>query len=889
MNLLKKIQTRFRALFQKSQLDADMAEEMRSHVEMRTQENIESGMAPEEARFAALRQFGWTESIKEECREQRGIRWLENLVQDIRFGVRQLRKNPGFTAVAVLTLALGIGANTVVFSVAKTVLFRQLGFGASDRLMWIRLLNTQTGTTEDRLSVRDMEDIRESARSFESLALVGSPGATWEQSDRTEELLALSVTANLADLLGVRPTLGRMFLPSDADESSAPVVLISYELWQARFAGRPEVLGQKLRLNGKSHTVVGVLPQRLEFPVERAPWVGTGSGLKAGVQPFWFPMRLRGQDRASRDERGSLGLGRLKPGVTEAAAQSELAVLGRRLAADHPETNNRWGFDLISFRVQILGRTRQGIPILAGAVAAVLLICCVNLANLLLARGVARQREVAMRLALGAGRRRLVQSLMIESVLLSLLGGGLGLALAKGGLEGIRVLGSNNLPFIREATVDGAVIGFTARLSLLSALVFGLWPAWRQSGVEPAGSLRTGARSTAGPPIRAWQRGLLVGQVAVVLVLLASAGLLLESFRRLMAQDLGYHPRAVIALDLSTPGLPTNEAVCQMYRALCARLAAMPGVEAAGTISSAPLTGKWTFDEKVQLPDRPVPEAERPLLAAAFVGFDYFQAMGIPLVDGRFFRDADLKAEGYGRMVILNQAAASLLFPGRPAVGGRFTVGSNKDRVLEVVGVVKDTREVRLEDKPQPRFYWHYAFSGAQVVVRSVVPSPALIPLLRETVRQTDRRFVIDEIKPMTEIVSGTVAERRFLMAMLAAYAVMALAIAAVGIFGVVAYQVAQRTNEFGIRLALGASPGGLLRLVLLQAGSWMLAGLAIGLALSLATTRMLASQIFGLSPHDPLLLTAVSLLLLVVALLASFLPARRATRVSPMEALRHE
>ena len=810
-------------------------------------------------------------------------------MNDLKFAFRQLLKNPGFTAVAVLTLALGIGANTVVFSVAKTVLFRPLGFETPDRLMWVRLLNTQTGSIEERVSWREMEDIRESTRSLESLATFGSGGTIWEDGDRAEVLPELNVTPNLADVLRIRPALGRMLLPSDTEESAQPVVMISHELWQARFSGSPEIIGQTLRLDEKIHTVVGVLPPGLQFPLERAPSAGTGSGVKAGLQSFWFPKGVRGDDAVSRGARMFLAVGRLKPTVTMETARAELAALGQRLAADHPETNRHWNFEIVSFRDQVLGITRQGIPILAAAVAAVLLICCVNLANLLLARGAARQRELAVRLALGAGRTRLVQALMMESILLALFGGALGIALAEGALRGVRALASANVPFIREAAVDGVALLFTIGLSLMTAVVFGLFPALRQSRIEATESLRTGARTTGGPQIRAWQRGLMIAQVAVVMVLLASAGLLLESFRRLMGQDLGYKPHSAITIDLNTWGVPTNEEVCRLYRELHSRLSALPGVQSVGTISSTPLTGKWTFDERVQVFGQPVPEAERPSLAATFVAFDYFQAMGIPLLDGRFFRDAELKDNGYGQIVILNQAAATLLFPGRSAVGGRFTVGSNKDRVLEVVGVVKDTRDVRLEEKPQPRFYWQYAFNGAQIVISSAIPSRALMPLLRDTVQQADRRIHIHEIKPMTEIVSGTVAERRFLMAMLAAYAAVALGIAAVGIFGVVACQVAQRTNEFGVRLALGASPGGLLRLVLWQASRLLLFGLAIGLAFSFATNRLLASQLFGLSPHDPLLLMTVSVLLLLVALLASFLPARRAARVDPMEALRYE
>jgi predicted permease len=503
---------------------------------------------------------------------------------------------------------------------------------------------------------------------------------------------------------------------------------------------------------------------------------------------------------------------------------------------------------------------------------------------------VKRQRELAVRLALGAGRGRLVRSLMIESLLLSLLGGGAGIALANGALRVIQNLAATTIPFIREATLDGIAVGFTVALSLFTAFVFGLLPALRQSRAEAADTLRTGTRSTGGPQIRAWQRGLLIAQIAVVLVLLTSAGLLIESFRRLLGQDLGYQPRSVVMLDLKTSGIfDTNGDVCRMYRALRARLAALPGVEAVGTVSSAPLTGKWTFNERPDIVGQSVPPAERPSLAATFVAFDYFQAMGIPLLDGRFFRDDELDEDGYGQIVMLNEAGAKILFPDRSAVGGRFTVGSNPDRILEVIGVVQDTRDVRLEDNPQPRFYWQYAFGGAQVVVRSSASAEALIPMLRDAVKETDTRVELGSLRTMTEIVASTVAERRFLLIMTASYAAVALVIAAIGIFGVVSYQVAQRQNEFGVRLALGATPPSLMRLVLLQAGRLALTGLALGLALSFATNRLIASQLFGVSPHDPILLGTVGFTLLFVALLASLLPARRAARVDPMVALRSE
>lgn len=585
-----------------------------------------------------------------------------------------------------------------------------------------------------------------------------------------------------------------------------------------------------------------------------------------------------------------LGIGRLRSDVSESAARAELAALSARLSEDFPETNRHLSFDLLSFREQVFGRTLRGVPLLGAAVAAVLLICCVNLANLFLARGVTRQRELAVRLALGAGRWRLVRALMMESLLLALVGGITGIALASGGLQVIRKLSVSIVPFIHEARLDGTAIGFTAGVSLLTAFAFGLLPALRLSRVEATDSLRTGTRTTGSPQIRVWQRGLLVGQVAIVLVLLTAAGLLLESFRRLLAQDLGYQPKSVLALDLTTSGsFETNGDVCRMYRALRERLAALPGVEAVGTVSSAPLTGKWTFDERPQVVGSPVPEADRPTVGARFVAFDYFQAMGTPLLEGRFFRDSELSDDGYGQLVILNEAAAAVLFPGRSAIGGQFTVGSNPDRMLEVIGVVKDTRDVRLEEQPQPRFYWQYAFGGAQVVVRSSAPDEVIMPMLQDAVEATDSRVRLNSMTPMAEVVSASVAERRFLMIMLATYAIVALGIAAVGIFGVVGYQVAQRINEFGVRLALGASPGGLLRLVLWQAGRLVLTGLLAGLVVSSATNRLLANQLFGLSPHDPWLLTSVSALLLLVALVASVFPARRAARVDPMVALRAE
>jgi putative ABC transport system permease protein len=608
----------------------------------------------------------------------------------------------------VLTLALGIGANSVVFSVAKTVFYRSLGLESAEQLAWVRWILPQSTGREDLLSWTDLEDLRAGAQSFQALAMFTSYGRNWEHDDQEEELSTLHATASLGEVLRIKPVLGRMLLSEDEEAGAGKVALISYELWQSRFGGDPGVIGQSLRLENANHTVVGVLPAELHFPLERERGTGTGSVVKGGVHAMWAPLRVQDEDRRSRGARMMRVIGRLRPGVTHGYAQAELATLSQRLAKDHPESNRGGHFESIGFREEILGRNQQGIPILVFAVAAVLIVCCVNLANLLLARGTARQREIAVRMALGASRGQIMRSMLTESLLLSLAGGGLGLAMAYLALQAIRTLGASSVPFIREVSIDGWVVMFTTALSVLTALMFGGVPAWRQSGISAADTLRAGVRATGGREIRVWQRTLLTGQIAALVVLLAAAGLLIESFRRLVGQDLGYQPQSVVMMDIRAQGFKTNGDMCRMYRVLRERLAALPGVRAVGTMSSVPLTGKWTFSErpKVLGEAEALPEAARPRVEASFVAFDYFQAMGIPLIEGRFFRDLELDDNGYGKIVLLNESAAARLFPERSAVGGRFTVGSNPDRVLEVIGVVKDTRDVRLEEAPQPRFYW---------------------------------------------------------------------------------------------------------------------------------------------------------------------------------------
>lgn len=810
------------------------------------------------------------------------------MIRDIVMAVRSLLQRPGFTSAAVLILATGIGANTAMFAAAKAVLFRPLGFEEADQLVWLRSTREATGDADPEVSWREIEDVRGASTAFQALGTFGARSGPWEGNGITEDIDAIEVTQGLIEALRLRSVLGRTLQSSDAVEGAEAVAMVSEEFWRSRLGGRPEVLGHRLRWDRREFTVVGVVPAGFEFPIERLKPTGTGSGLPTGVKAIWLPQSApKGHDLTSRAARMFLALGRLAPGVPVESARAEVEAIGRRVALEHPETNRGFGLGLLSLRDQVLGRTRQALPLVAVAVAAVLLMGCVNLAHLLVARGVERHREMALRLALGAGRRRLLRSAIIEGAGLAVIGGGLGLGVAVLTLQAMRRLGGGHIPFLGEAVVDATSVVFTVGLSVFTVLVFGLVPAWRLTRIDPADALRAGARASSMPGMRRWHQGMLLGQTAAVLVLLLSSVLLLESYRRLMGLDLGYRPDSVLTLDVASRDFATNGDVCRMYRRLRGLLASIPGVTAVGTISSVPLTSQWNINEKPQVVGRPVPEADRPVIAANFVAFDYFQAMRIPLVEGRYFFEGELNDDGYGQKVILNQAAAKTLFPGTSAVGGRFTVGSNPDRVLEVIGVVRDTRDVRLEDEARPRFYWQYAFGGAQVVVRTERTPEALVPRIYERLADFDSRVQIKQVRTMREILSETVAERRFLMVLLTAYTAVALSLATFGVFAVASYQVSRRRTEFGIRLALGSTQGGLFRLVLAQVAIPVTAGIAVGLGLSFATGRALASEVFGLSPYNPWVLGGGGVLLFLAAAAAGLLPARRAASTHPMESLR--
>lgn len=566
-----------------------------------------------------------------------------------------------------------------------------------------------------------------------------------------------------------------------------------------------------------------------------------------------------------------------------------MQVVGERLAGEFPASNGRWDFRWVALRDRELGGWKWGLPLLAVAVAGVLLVCCLNVANLLLARCVVREREFAVRRALGASSSRLVFGLLMEGLVLATVGGAAGIALAQAGLHVVRRRGIGVIPWVVEVQLDGTVLGFVLGLSLTSALLVALLPAWWQLRGRPMAVLGAAGRITLGTSVHAWQRGLLVAQIAIVLAVLSSTALLGESLRRLLNQDLGFRPDAVLAMDLQTPNFPSNEAVLRTYQRLRERLLTLPGVTAVGAISSVPLTGKWTFSERANVVGQSRPAAEQPLLAATFVAFDYFQALQIALLEGRFFQEDELHGDGNGPEIILNASAARALFPDGHAVGRRLTMNSSPERLLEVVGVVNDTRDVRLEERPPPRMYWHYPLGSAQVVVRSSASLGTLMESIRRVVPQVDGRLRIEHLRPLDDVILGTIAQRRLVWLLLVAYAGLALVIAAVGVFAIVHFQVARRVPEFGIRLTLGATGGGVVRLVLGEILRSVAGGLILGLGLALLSNRWIAAELYEVSPRDPGLLLGVAAGLLLVALVAGWFPARRAAVVDPVLALRSE
>jgi predicted permease len=819
---------------------------------------------------------------------------MQTLLQDLRYGARVLAKSPGFTAVAVVTLALGIGANTAIFSVVNAVLLRPLAYREPERIV------TVLHEGQHPVSPANFLDFRASSRSFDGAAAAEAWGGALDGGGSPEMVSGLRMGEGLFGLLGVPPLVGRTLQPDDYTAGRDRVLVLSHKLWQRMFGGDPAVVGRQLSLSGESYTVVGVMPPEFQFP----PFWSTRAEM-------WTPLDL--SSRAANRGANSLRVfARLKPGVAMEQARAEAETISRQLAAAYPETNAGRSLRVDPLNEKVVGNIRPALLVLAAAVAFVLLIACANVACLLLVRTAARQRETAVRVALGATRGRILRQLLAESLLLSLGGALVGVLLAVWGVDWLTSLLAGNstsfsirLPRAGEIKVDGAALAFTFAVSVVTGVLFGLAPALAASKPDLTHALKEGGRGAAGGR-RRLRESLVVAELALALVLLVGAGLLISSFVKLQQVDPGFDPKNVLSLTVSLVGAPqyvgpSREAY---YRQLTGRLEAVPGVEAVGAINHLPLAGDL-WGRSIVIEGRPLPPpGQREGAAFRVTRPGYFRAMGIALRAGRDFTERD--APDAPGVVIVNETLARLQWPGEDPLGKRLTLDDPRDtsrapQWLTVVGVAKAVKQASWTDAPSNEIYLPFQQSGSfyagrggpftsmTLVVRTAVEAQSLAATVQEAVRSLDRTLPVSNVVSLEQVVRDTLWQPRFSLQLIGLLAGVALLLAAVGLYGVMAYTVAERTREVGIRLALGAQRGDVLRLVVGQGMKLALAGVGIGLLAALALTRLMTRLLFEVSATDPRTFAAISALLAAVALAACWIPARRAAKTDPMVALRYE
>lgn len=866
-------------MFRQKRNASDFGAEIEAHLHLETERLRDEGLSAEDARAAARRGFGNLTRVEERFYESRRWLWWEHLWQDVRFGLRVLTKSPGFTSIAVLALALGIGANTAMFSVIEAVLLRPLSYSNEDRLVSVASMWERGGvTTPYSCSPPDFFDWRDQNRSFSSMFAFHTGERALTGRGDAKRVRAVIATAGIFPTLEAHPIIGREFTAEENRKGADHLAVVSYAFWQAEFGGLPDAVGKTIDLDSEPYTIIGVMPRDFRFPLR-----GSDAYL-----PIGFDDRVMTQ----RGAHFLSVLGRLKPGVSVAQANEDLLAIMAELRRLYPDKDGKWGVHAERWSRRLVGDIRPALLVLLGAVGLVALIACANVCNLLLARATVRQRELAMRRALGAGRLRIVRQIVTESLLLAIFAGAASLLLAHWALLGIVRFGPEDIPRLASVGLNTAVLTFTLGISVFSALLFALIPALRSSTMEVNGLLKSSGSSSR-------QAGrarsiLLVGEVALSLMLLAGAGLLVRSFVGLRSLSPGFAPKGVLTLDVSVPDAHyKNSLALEAYwdQAL-AKLGGLPGVTSVDAVTPLPLSGDdWSSSFSVE--GRNIPEKDQPSAELRWATPNYFRDLTIPLVKGRTFRDADRL--GAARVLLISETAARMFFPAGDAIGQKVNFGARggyEKNEGEIVGIVGDVRHFGLDAPIAPTFYVPLSqagVDGATVLVRTQGSPAALGQTARKLMQEIDRDALVGEPVLFETVVANSLGQRRFYMMLMGAFAALALALAAVGLYGVISYSVAQRTQEIGIRVAVGAARWQVVSMVMTNGLRLVLLGLAVGEAMALMLQRTMRGLLVGVSATDALALLVAAGVLLLVAILACYVPAWRAARMDPLVALRVE
>jgi predicted permease len=879
MTTLREAWNRIQSFFHKQQRDADLDAELQSHLELAIEENLQQGMAPDEARRKALIRFGGIPQAKEQQREARGLLWLDILLQDLRFTFRTLRRDPTFTIIAVIILGLGIGANVVVFSVVNTVLLRPLPFRNPEQLVRLAGSGGPGGESSATYSADAMQEFQQRNRSFQEVtgyfAFSSSDNYKLIGNGQPLPVTGLMIADNFFNTLAIQPTLGRLFTPEECLKNSRPVTLLSHAFWKRQFHADPNIVGQTINMDNRPVTVVGVLPDTFDFGAVFSP----GARIDIYTPAIMDDIRHWGNTMAL--------VGRLKPGVTVAQAQSEADLLFPKLDADvtHPDWKPEYTTRFFALKDYVSGKLRRSLIVLWAAVGMILLIVCVNLSNLLLAHAAARGKEFALRSAIGASRARLIRQLLTESLVLSGAGALLGLITASAVVSWLAHQGSIALPLFNSIRVDGTALAWTVLIAVLTAAIFGLVPSLKMASNQIQESLKDGGHGTSeGRQYERLRSILVISEVALACVLLVGAGLLLHSFLRILDIDLGFQPSRAAAIQVDYDDHDNADLRAAIWHNVITRVKAIPGVEDAGISDNLPLSRNrsWGITAKGK-------EFHKGELQDTFVYIvspGYLRSIGMHLVKGRDITWDDTHSSQ--KVVIINESVAKGLWPGEDPIGRTAKIG--KDDVI-VAGVIADVRESNVEDTGGWEMYLPATQAGpdgAQLVVRTKLPPEVLTASVMSTLRDINPSQPATEFKPLKLLVEHALSPRRFFVLLVSVFAILGLILAALGIYGVISYSVTQKTQEIGIRMALGATQSRVQLGVVIKTLTLAIIGIAIGTTISFAASRLIATLLFGTEPTDPAAFLSMILLIGLVALLAGYIPARRASRIDPMVALRN-